>query len=64
MKKYIFTELDANGANVKHCESETLDGLAKETGITTSTLHRIKENKTQNKKKGRYTRCSISVCST
>ncbi len=61
MKKYLFSEVDVNGATIRHIECDTLRELSKEADITTSTLHRIKENKTQNKKKGRYTRCSINI---
>lgn len=62
MKKYIFDEVDANGANIRHYECGTLQELSKEANITTSTLFRIKQNRTQNKKKGKYSKCTISVC--
>lgn len=61
MKKYIFKEFDDNGATIQHHESNTLSQLSKDTNITVSSLYRIKENKTQGNKKGKYSKCHIDV---
>lgn len=61
MKKYIFEEIDDKGNKIRQIESNTLKQMSRETNITISSLHRIKSNKTQNKKKGKFIHCSIKV---
>lgn len=59
-KSYLFKEYKDNNL-VKEISANTLRDLSRETNITTSSLYRIKANTTQNKKKGRYTNCTIDI---
>lgn len=61
MKNYVFKQVNENGDVTNCVMSKTLKELSAETNITTSTLHRIKEMKTQGKAKGRFKNCYVEL---